>query len=185
MTSTTRRRLLIALPFIPGTALAQAMPLTPGCGKPTVPQTAGPFFKPRSPEKINLREKDGKAPLLVVTGLVLSAQCKPVANALLDFWHADEFGDYDNKGYRYRGHQFTDAQGRWKLESIVPAEYPGRARHIHVNVQAPGRGILTTQLYFPGEPGNQRDGLFRPDLTVIVEKKAPAMQAQYSFVVDA
>jgi protocatechuate 3,4-dioxygenase beta subunit len=155
------------------------------CGKPTAPQTAGPFFTPRSPQKINLRENDGKTSLLVVTGQVLSVQCRPVANALLDFWHADEAGDYDNKGYRYRGHQFTDAQGRWRLETILPAEYPGRARHIHVNVQAPGRRILTTQLYFPGEPGNQRDGLFRPDLTVAVNRKEPLIQAQYDFVVEA
>jgi protocatechuate 3,4-dioxygenase beta subunit len=46
---------------------------------------------------------------------VLSLECKPVANALLDFWQADEFGEYDNKGFRYRGHQVTDAQGYWRL----------------------------------------------------------------------
>ena len=184
MSSFHRRRFVAAailLPLVPGTLLAQ----TPSCGKPTVPQTAGPFFKPRSPRKSNLRENAGQAPLLVVTGLVLSAQCKPVPNALLDFWHADELGDYDNSGFRYRGHQLTDAQGRFRLETIVPAEYPGRARHIHVNVQAPGGRILTTQLYFPGEAGNRRDGLYRPDLTVAVRQTEPVMQAQYSFVVDA
>jgi len=81
--------------------------------------------------------RQSKAPRLVVTGQVLSAQCKPVANALLDFWHADEDGEYDNRGFRYRGHQFTDAEGHYRLQTIVPAEYPGRARHIHVKVQAP------------------------------------------------
>ena len=142
-------------------ALAQ----TPACGRPTAPQTAGPFFKPRSPQRKNLREKSA-APLLVVSGVVLSPQCKPLANALLDFWHADDAGEYDNRGYRYRGHQFSDAEGRFRLETIVPAEYPGRTRHIHVKVQAPGKRVLTTQLYFAGDPGNARDGLYRPQLEI-------------------
>ncbi len=187
MISSRRRRLLAAgfalpffpLPFFPRRGFAQ--PPTPACGKPTAPQTAGPFFTPRSPRKMNFRESDGTISLLVVTGQVLSVRCKPVANALLDFWHADELGDYDNKGYRYRGHQFTDAQGRWRLETIVPAEYPGRARHIHVNVQAQGRRVLTTQLYFPGEPGNQRDGLYRPDLTL---RMAKPDAGSFDFVVE-
>jgi protocatechuate 3,4-dioxygenase beta subunit len=177
-----RRRLLVAaaaLPFASGRALAQ----TPSCGKPTAPQTAGPFFKPRSPETKNLRVSGAKGPLLVVSGLVLSPDCKPVANALLDFWHADESGDYDNDGFRYRGHQFADAQGRWRLETIVPAQYPGRTRHIHVNVQPPGGRLLTTQLYFPGEAGNARDGLYRPELTVMIKTTQPTVEAEYRFVV--
>ena len=100
----------------------------------------------------------------MLVGTVLSAQCKPVPNALLDFWHSDEEGAYDNRGFRYRGHQHADAQGRYRLETIVPAQYPGRTRHIHVKVQAPGKRILTTQIYFPGDPGNARDFLYRPEL---------------------
>ena len=46
------------------------------------------------------------------------------------------------------------------FETIVPGKYPGRTRHYHVKVQAPGRSILTTQLYFPGEPGNDGDRIF-------------------------
>jgi protocatechuate 3,4-dioxygenase beta subunit len=30
-----------------------------------------------------------------------------VAGALVDLWHADERGDYDNAGFRYRGHLFN------------------------------------------------------------------------------
>jgi protocatechuate 3,4-dioxygenase beta subunit len=108
-----------------------------------------------------------------------------VANALLDFWHADEFGEYDNKGFVYRGHQFTDAQGRWRLETILPAEYPGRARHIHVNVGAPGKRILTTQLYFPEEFGHHRDGLYQSSLQLKISKKESLLDGSFDFVVDA
>jgi len=162
MISLYRRRLVgaaLALPFTSG-AWAQS------CGSATPRETEGPFFKIDSPQRITLIEPGTKAPKLVVSGQVLSADCKPVANALLDFWHADEAGDYDNRGYRYRGHQFTDSEGRYRLETIVPAVYPGRTRHIHVKVQRPGGRLLTTQLYFPDEPQNPRDGLFRPDLVM-------------------
>jgi protocatechuate 3,4-dioxygenase beta subunit len=179
MTSSPRRRLLIAaaaLPLVPGIALAQT------CGKRTAPQTPGPFFKPDSPAKSVLFEKGQKSVLLVVSGTVLSAQGAPVANALLDFWHADEFGEYDNKGFRFRGHQFTDAQGRWRLETILPGEYPGRARHIHVKAQAPGKRILTTQLYFPAALGHHDDGLYKPELEMRMPK---AGEGSFDFVVDA
>ncbi len=97
---------------------------------------------------------------------MLSKECRPLVHALLDFWHADEQGEYDNSGFRFRGHQFTDAEGRYRLETIVPGEYPGRTRHIHVKVQAANGPVLTTQVYFPNEPRNARDGLFREDLVV-------------------
>lgn len=144
---------------LPLHALAQAC-------RPTERQTEGPFFKPSSPERRALVA----SPSLVVTGRVLGKDCKPVAGALLDFWHADEHGEYDNSGFRFRGHQFADAEGRYRLETIVPAMYPARTRHIHVKVQARGGPVLTTQLYFPDEPANARDGLFSPALVVRPEK---------------
>jgi protocatechuate 3,4-dioxygenase beta subunit len=154
-----RRSLLAAGVVLPLEALAQACRLTPR-------QTEGPFFKPSSPERRGLVS----APTLIVTGRVLGQDCKPVAKALLDFWHADEQGGYDNSGFGFRGHQFTDAEGRYRLETILPGVYPGRTRHIHVKVQAAGGRVLTTQVYFPDEPGNERDGLFRPELTVRIAR---------------
>ena len=167
-----RRTILGVALLVPLEGLAQT------CGVITPRQTEGPFFTPNSPKRISLLEGKEKS-RLVVTGAVLSAQCKPVPNALLDFWHSDERGEYDNQGYRYRGHQFADAEGRYRLETIVPAEYPGRARHIHVKVQAPGGRILTTQLYFPGE---RRDSLYRPELEV---KRVKGEETRFDFVVEA
>ena len=182
MTSLIRRRLLAAaaaLPVLP--VFAQTRPLT--CGELTARQTEGPFFRTDTPLRTSFVEPQSKAPRLIVTGQVLSSKCQPVANALLDFWHADQDGEYDNRGFRYRGHQFTDAQGRYRLETNVPAEYPGRARHIHVKVQAPGKRVLTTQLYFRGEPGNLRDGLYRPELEMRMAGKG-AGEGRFDFVVE-
>ena len=170
-----RREILGAALLIPLEGLAQT------CGVLTPRQTEGPFFTPNSPKRISLLEPGSKGPRIVVTGTVLSPQCKPVANALLDFWHSDEEGAYDNRGFRYRGHQHADAQGRFRLETIVPAEYPGRTRHIHVKVQAPGKRILTTQLYFAGDAGNRRDGLYRPELEM---KNKGSGEASFDFIVE-
>ena len=173
-----RRTLLAAGIALPFSGIARAQ-LT--CGELTAAQTEGPFFKPKSPERRSLLEKASGSDRLVLTGVVLSRGCKPVANALLDFWHSDEAGEYDNRGFRYRGHQFSADDGRFRLETIVPAEYPGRTRHIHVKVQAPGRRVLTTQIYFPGDPGNARDGLYRAGL----EMRRTGGEGRFDFVIDA
>ena len=171
-----RRALLGAVLLVPLDGLAQT------CGRLTPRQTEGPFFKTDTPKRISLLEPRSRGNRLILTGVVLSPDCRPVANALLDFWHADEEGAYDNTGFRYRGHQFTDAQGRYRLETIVPAHYPGRTRHIHVKAQAPGRRVLTTQIYFPGDPANARDFLYQPELAMKMPGRG---EGTFDFVIDA
>jgi protocatechuate 3,4-dioxygenase beta subunit len=107
-----------------------------------------------------------------------------VARAVVDVWHADDRGSYDNTGYRLRGHQLTDDAGRYRVETIVPGVYPGRTRHFHVKVQPPGGSVLTTQLYFPGEPGNQRDFIFDADLVMAVRDAETGKLARFDFVLD-
>ena len=121
---------------------------------------------PDTPLRTTLLEPGIAGTRLLLSGQVLSTRCTPIAGALLDFWHTDHAGAYDNEGYNFRGHQFADDAGRFVLETIVPGIYPGRTRHIHVRVQAPNQPILTTQLYFPAESGNQGDSIFNPALLV-------------------
>lgn len=116
---------------------------------------------------------------------MLSTTCQPVSGALLDFWQADDGGNYDNSGYTLRGHQYTDTSGAFRLETIVPGLYPGRTRHIHVKVQAPSQPILTTQLYFPGEAGNASDGIFDASLLLQISEGSDGSQlGQFVFVLD-
>ncbi len=160
---------------------------TPMCGDDddvTLAQTEGPYFTPNSPERTSLLEAGITGTRLVVSGYVLSTGCTPVAGALLDFWHCDAAGVYDNAGYKLRGHQFTDAAGRYQLETILPGVYPGRTRHIHVKAQAPNRPVLTTQLYFPGEPGNATDGIYRPELEMVIQDTADGKTGAFDFVLD-
>jgi protocatechuate 3,4-dioxygenase beta subunit len=169
---------------IPELAEGQTLAPTPECrdgDEPTIRQTEGPYFKPHSPQRSDLREPGLNGNAIEISGLVLTRACRPVERALIDLWHADANGDYDDKGYRCRGHVFTDAGGRYSFRTIIPAVYPGRTRHFHVKVQAPNRPVLTTQLYFPNEGENGRDGLFRPQLLM---RMADAGTARFNFVLD-
>ena len=87
----------------------------------------------------------------------------------------------DNAGYRLRGHQFTDQDGRFTLQTIVPGLYPGRTRHIHVKVQAPNGRVLTTQLYFPGEARNASDGIFSTELLMAIEDATGGRTGAFNF----
>jgi protocatechuate 3,4-dioxygenase beta subunit len=118
---------------------------------------------------------------LTLVGFVVDRGCEPVEGALVEFWHADDAGEYDNVGYRLRGHQFTDASGSYRLETITPGLYPGRTRHIHVKVQAPSQPVLTTQLYFPDEPDNGSDGIYNESLLMTM---ADENSAEFRFVLD-
>ena len=168
-------------------AATTGMEPTPACTDTddiTPPQTAGPFYKPRSPERKSLLEPGIQGSKIILEGAVRSTKCKPVQGALVDFWQADGSGAYDNAGYKLRGHQFADGAGGYRLETVVPGVYPGRTRHFPVRVQAPNRPALTSQLYFPGEQGNKKDFIFNAKLLVALGSSAGAKTAKYDFVLD-
>jgi protocatechuate 3,4-dioxygenase beta subunit len=181
-------RLGLALPLAVAVAGTETtLAATPACADDdeTVEQTEGPYFTPRSPRRRVLRTQAMRGTPLLLTGRVLTTRCRPVPNALLDFWQADANGVYDNRGYRLRGHQRTDSLGRYRLETVVPGLYPGRTRHIHVKAQAPRRPVLTTQLYFRGERANATDAIFVPELLVRSLRKANGRwTARFDFVLD-
>jgi protocatechuate 3,4-dioxygenase beta subunit len=167
--------------------LAEELAPTPSChdgDEPTVRQTEGPFFKPRSPERSDLREPGSGGHQFKLSGFVLTRSCRLLGRAVVDLWHADEKGEYDNIGFRYRGHVITGPDGAFRFRTIVPALYSGRTRHYHVKVQAPASHLLTTQLYFPNEPANLRDGLFQHELLMRVADAGDDLAGRFDFVLD-
>jgi protocatechuate 3,4-dioxygenase beta subunit len=191
----TRRSLLTAFLTLPlidvarTRAFAQAapeLPLTPACDDEeelTIEREAGPFFRPNSPLERDLYPDAPNGERITVAGFVFDKRCRPLAGSLVEIWHADEKGDYDSVGFRLRGHQFTDAQGRWWVNTIVPALYPGRTRHFHLKVQRPGGRVLTTQLYFPGEPRNAGDRLFDEALLLEIKQTRDGKFGRFDFVI--
>ncbi|PND20487.1 intradiol ring-cleavage dioxygenase [Ensifer sp. MMN_5] len=191
----TRRSLLTAfltLPLIDAArmrAFAQAapeLPLTASCDDEddlTLEREAGPFFRPNSRLEHDLYPEAPGGERITVAGFVFDNRCRPLAGSLVEIWHADENGDYDSVGFRLRGHQFADAQGRWWFNTIMPALYPGRTRHFHFKVQRPGGRVLTTQLYFPEEPQNAGDWLFHETLLLDMKQTGDGRFGRFDFVV--
>jgi catechol 1,2-dioxygenase len=132
----------------------------------------GPFYKPDAPWRSKLLEKDEKT--LTISGTVFGPGKKPLANAVVDVWHADAKGDYDNDGFKHRGRLKTDKDGRYEIETVMPGRYPldeshWRPAHVHYKVSAEGHVKLTTQLYFKGDPHLEKDPFVKKSLVMEVK----------------
>ncbi len=159
--------------------------LAQACGERTEPNIEGPFYRPGAP----LRSELGDRALLQISGTVRDTRCRPCADAVIEVWQADEHGDYDLRGDRFRGQLRTNAAGQYHLFTSHPGRYLNggayRPAHIHVKVHANGRPPLTTQLYFPGDPHNDRDPWFRERLLLDFRPPGcgPYSHASFDFVV--
>ena len=144
---------------------------------PTPPMTEGPFY-PRSFPKdtdADLTRVEGhgaiaEGRILDVSGRVVDRGGAPRAGARVEIWQCDAHGEYHYVGGREDaldpnfqgfGAVVTDAEGRYAFRTIRPVPYPGRTPHIHFTVVEGGRRRLTSQMFVEGEPGNERDGLYR------------------------
>lgn len=113
--------------------------------------------------------EDGIATPFFVEGRILDLQGQPIAGALVDLWQADSKGNYSHfdksqSEYNLRRRIVTDADGRYRVRSIVPSGYGcnpqgptqeclnhlgrhgQRPAHIHFFLSAPGYEHLTTQI---------------------------------------
>jgi protocatechuate 3,4-dioxygenase beta subunit len=171
---------VLALAAVVGTAGQAAAPECDGFPQ-TPGQIGGIHFRP-SPLRHDVVYPKLAGTRLTLEGLVLTTACRPVGHARLDFWQADSNGHYDDTGFRLRSHQFTDARGQYRLETIVPGPYPGRTPHVHVKVRAPGQPTLTTELYFPGASYNSRDPYFDRRLLVHLAEVKNHFVARFDFV---
>jgi protocatechuate 3,4-dioxygenase beta subunit len=184
-----------ALPAIAsGTSIVEEDPVIAGTGQTalscdspseaTPAMTEGPYYMEGSPERTSLLEEGMSGTKLVITGYVLETDCQPLPGTRIDFWQTDAGGQYDNAGFRLRGHQFTAEDGSYRLETVVPGEYPGRTAHIHVRLDAPGGASLVTQLFFPGVQANESDRIFDEVLLLPVRETEDGRAAEFNFILD-
>ncbi len=145
----------------------------------------GPYYKTGSPERSSIAGPGTIGSLLILEGRVMDREGRPIPHAWLDFWQADGNGVYDNEGFNLRGHQYADAEGRYRLETVRPHEYLMRAAHLHVKVRTKeGSPVFTTQLFFPDEVRNSSDPLFEPGTMVNVAETADGQHARFDFVIE-
>ena len=145
----------------------------------------GPYFRVGAPQRESLIEPGITGERMLLTGRVLNPEGKPIPGAVLQFWMSDDQGNYDMVGYKLHGYTFSDAEGRYRLEAIVPACYePRHAKHIHVKVQAVSRP-LTTQLYFTDDEDRLKDNWYKPELDVQVRDNPDGGKiGEFDFVIQ-
>jgi protocatechuate 3,4-dioxygenase beta subunit len=131
--------------------------------RPTSRDATGPYFEAGSPIRTTARIAALNEPgvRLVIEGRLFGPDCRALSKGYaLDVWQADEDGKYYDAwqtSFRLRGKVLTDSFGRYRLETILPGRYGDsagiRPAHLHVRMLTPGGNILlTTQLYFAGDP---------------------------------
>lgn len=127
--------------------------------------------------------------VMEMVGRLFSAKGELLSGGRIEIWHCDVNGVYAHvgqtalPGFQGYGAVRTDASGGYRFRTTVPGLYPGRTRHIHVKVSAGDGQALTTQMYFPGEPGNERDGLLRraKDPAALIARREEGPPARYVF----
>lgn len=149
----------------------------------------GPFYESDAPVGNDLDIHDEKGVRLMVTGLVLDVDCNPIPNATIELWHADTAGDYDDTAtMKYRGQFATDDKGAYWFRSIVPGRYLNgaefRPAHLHIKIWVDGIELLTTQLYFSGDPYNKNDHWYDVKREMAMTKTTDEWTSTFDFVVD-
>lgn len=144
---------LVALVLVVAGAGASA-PAVQKC-EPTGSDGAGPFGRGAPPRRASI----GKGHVL--TGVVLSVDCRPVSGAQVHLWQANRQGVYTRAR---SGTVITDRAGRFRFEGPRPVSYEGRPPHIHLRIVARGHEVLLTR--YVALPGAKR-GSIRVVLTPV------------------
>ena len=156
------------------TASAGSMAVTPA-------NPEGPFYPKhqQSDMDADLTLIDGHSEhaagdVIRVSGRVLDEHGEPIEGALVDIWQANAYGRYhheddtsknpEDPNFQGWAMMKTDADGRYSFKTIKPGAYTAmgdwvRPPHIHYKVSRRGYRELTTQMYWDGEPLNDKDRL--------------------------
>ncbi|GAA3550663.1 catechol 1,2-dioxygenase [Zobellella aerophila] len=134
--------------------------------------------------------QDGET--MILTGQVTDQNGQPLADTLVEIWHADLKGAYSyfdqsQSEYNLRRGIKTDAEGRYTVQSIIPSGYGcppegstqallnqlgrhgNRPAHIHYFVSKPGYKHLTTQINLAGDEYTYDDFAFATREALVVE----------------
>ncbi len=129
---------------------------------PTTTDILGPFYRPGAPFRTDLIQNGTNGQTLHFSGTVFAKDAKtPLKNSLVEIWHCDENGVYDNTSddYVYRASFKTGADGKYNFKTILPVPYQAmegnddstRPAHIHMRISGNSGQDLVTQVYFKGD----------------------------------
>lgn len=132
---------------------------------PTTTDILGPFYRPGAPFRTDLIQVGTKGQTLHFSGTIFAKDAKtPLKDSLVEIWHCDEMGVYDNTtdDYLYRASFKTGADGKYHFKTIFPVPYGVggdviRPAHIHMRISGNSGQDLVTQVYFKGDANIAKD----------------------------
>lgn len=206
MPAPTLPRRTVAAALIAAPVVLTALPARAQRLRPTPAQTEGPFYPVAVPADSdfdllrNGSRSYGRGQPAWLEGTVTDLDGRPLRGGHIEIWQCDEAGHYHHPGdgdradpaFQGFGRVQLGEGGNWRFRTIRPAAYSGRTPHIHVKVRLGQRELLTTQLYVQGDPGNERDFLWRrldapgrAALTVPFEPGSDGLRARFPIAVAA
>ncbi|MFT4662185.1 MAG: catechol 1,2-dioxygenase [Patiriisocius sp.] len=133
-------------------------------GCETTNDILGPFYRNDAPLRQDLTFSGLKGNHISIQGRVLESDCTtPIENALVEIWHCDTEGTYDNESenFLHRASWRSGKEGEYSFKTIIPGKYLNgqlyRPSHIHFRVSAKGTKELISQIYFKGDPNIAED----------------------------
>ena len=207
---TNRRLFLTAL----GTAFFTTRGLFAEYLSATPQLTEGPYYPDHLPLDtdndlviINNSITPAVGQITHLTGRVLDSGGSPIKDAVVEIWQSDPHGAYIHsrspkqaaldRNFQGFGKFETVSNGEYRFRTVKPGLYDGRTRHIHFKVKKGGRELLTSQIFFRGEPLNANDmvlgGLRDPfdrelvmaDLKPVPASKTGEITARFDIVVGS
>ncbi|MBB3316887.1 catechol 1,2-dioxygenase [Rhizobium sp. BK181] len=154
---------------------------------------------------------DQKGEDMVIEGRILDTDGRPIADAVLDIWQANDEGFYDvqQKGiqpdFNLRGVFRTGPDGHYWFRAVKPKYYPipydgpvgqmlkalgrhpNRPAHLHYIIKADGFETLITHIFDPDDPYIDSDAVFGVKESLLAEFRRTTdaeRSKQYQFAGD-
>ncbi len=193
-----KRRDFIKTSFIGavGTAMSPSMLLGTRCDL-TTDDILGPYWSDQHPSRTLLAHADEPGTRIFISGVIQANDCEtPIANAIVDVWHANDDGCYtvfqecesgnpENDPYNLRGQMTTDENGIYAFESIWPGYYGNRPKHFHFKITTPDGLEFVTQCYFEGDPQINDDWIAaHGDRIIPLEEGDDGLSGVFNVVMD-
>ena len=157
------------------------------------------FFFEGAPLRTVIAHPDEPGQRLFISGRILQNDCEsPISGAMLEVWHPNDAGCYSivedcptgnptNDYYNLRGKMFSDLNGQYNFETILPGYYEPRPRHIHIKITTPNEEVLVSQLYFEDDPFCESDPWCQDanDRIISLEENEFGLYGEMEFIMNS
>jgi len=165
----------------------------------TTDDILGPYYFENAPIRNIIAHQDEPGQRLFISGRIMQDNCEyPISGSMIEVWHPNDAGCYsivedcntgnpENDYFNLRGKFFSDVNGYYYFESILPGHYGTRPRHVHIKITTPNGEVLITQLYFENDPFCETDPFCQSaeDRIISLQEIDLALYGEMEFIMNS